>query len=178
MVNDETAPLPHGAGPAYGAPPAAPVFVDASGRRRRRVSRLGRLLAVPAAAYVALLASTVLGGPTVDTPLLPAPPRQPVRHATVDSAPSAEPTRTQGPRRSATVRPAAPAGTGATGAGAAASARPAPVTTTRTGAASPRPAPATATSTAAPAPSPAAPSPTSHGRSSTAPGATRKPAHP
>ena len=39
-------------------PPApAPVFVDASGRRQRRVRRAGRILAVPAAGYLALLAS-------------------------------------------------------------------------------------------------------------------------
>ncbi|MFC1431427.1 hypothetical protein ACEZDB_12320 [Streptacidiphilus sp. N1-3] len=54
------------------APPAN--FVDSSGRRQRRVRRLGRLLLVPAAAYVALLVSTLLGGPTVRSPLLPASP--------------------------------------------------------------------------------------------------------
>lgn len=35
--------------------------------------RLGYLLVIPAAAYVALLLSTVLGGPSVDSPLLPVP---------------------------------------------------------------------------------------------------------
>ncbi|SEO35345.1 hypothetical protein [Actinacidiphila rubida] len=50
-----------------------PVFVDASGRRQRRVRRLGYLLVIPAAAYVALVLSTVLGGPSVDSPLLPVP---------------------------------------------------------------------------------------------------------
>ncbi|MEV0536544.1 hypothetical protein [Kitasatospora sp. NPDC050463] len=52
---------------------AAPVFVDSSGRRQRRVRRLGLLLAVPAAGYLVLLASTVLGGPTVSAPFLPLP---------------------------------------------------------------------------------------------------------
>lgn len=52
---------------------ARPVFVDASGRRQRRVRRLGYLLVIPAAAYVALLLSTVLGGPSVDSPYLPVP---------------------------------------------------------------------------------------------------------
>jgi hypothetical protein len=53
---------------------ARAVFVDASGRRQRRVRRLGLILVVPAVAYVGLLASTLLGGPTVHTPLLPTPP--------------------------------------------------------------------------------------------------------
>ncbi|MCG6497139.1 hypothetical protein [Kitasatospora sp. A2-31] len=60
---------------------AAPVFVDSSGRRQRRVRRLGLLLAVPAAGYLVLVASTVLGGPSVSAPFLPLPP-----------APSAAPT--------------------------------------------------------------------------------------
>lgn len=51
----------------------APVFVDASGRRQRRVRRLGLLLALPAVAYVALLVSAVLGGPGASSPYLPLP---------------------------------------------------------------------------------------------------------
>lgn len=50
-----------------------PVFLDASGRRQRRVRRFGRLLVVPAAGYVALLLSAALGGPTVSSPYLPLP---------------------------------------------------------------------------------------------------------
>jgi hypothetical protein len=50
-----------------------PVFVDASGRRQRRVRRAGRLLAVPAAGYVVLLLVSALGGPTVSSPYLPLP---------------------------------------------------------------------------------------------------------
>ncbi|MGW3044817.1 hypothetical protein ACWC9T_33335 [Kitasatospora sp. NPDC001159] len=77
-----------------GATPA-PVFVDSSGRRQRRVRRLGLLLAVPAAGYLTLLVSTVLGGPTVSAPFLPlpqapvavAPAPTPVQSAT-DPAPS------------------------------------------------------------------------------------------
>jgi hypothetical protein len=53
--------------------PARPVFVDASGRRQRRVRRVGRFLVVPAVGYVALLVSTLLGGPTVNSPYLPLP---------------------------------------------------------------------------------------------------------
>ncbi|MCB5170082.1 hypothetical protein LG634_35425 [Streptomyces bambusae] len=60
-------------GPAAGGEPERPVFVDASGRRQRRVRRIGRLLVVPAAAYVVVLVSTLLGGPTLDAPFLPAP---------------------------------------------------------------------------------------------------------
>ncbi|GAA1235049.1 hypothetical protein GCM10009665_26520 [Kitasatospora nipponensis] len=63
--------------PAPPGPPgpavAAPVFVDGSGRRQRRVRRAGRLLAVPAAGYVVLLVSSALGGPTVNSPFLPLP---------------------------------------------------------------------------------------------------------
>lgn len=50
-----------------------PVFLDASGRRQRRVRRFGRLLVIPAAGYVALLLSAALGGPTVSSPYLPLP---------------------------------------------------------------------------------------------------------
>ena len=53
--------------------PARPVFVDASGRRQRRVRRVGRVLVVPAVAYIGLLVSTLLGGPTVNSPYLPLP---------------------------------------------------------------------------------------------------------
>ncbi|OIJ94378.1 hypothetical protein BIV25_22505 [Streptomyces sp. MUSC 14] len=52
---------------------AQPVFVDASGRRRRRVLRAARLLALPAGGYVALLIGTVLGGPGVSAPFVPQP---------------------------------------------------------------------------------------------------------
>ncbi|MFE0464320.1 hypothetical protein ACFW1A_34205 [Kitasatospora sp. NPDC058965] len=61
----------HTGGAAGATPP--PVFVDSSGRRQRRVRRLGLLLAVPAVGYLALLVSTVLGGPTVSAPFLPLP---------------------------------------------------------------------------------------------------------
>jgi hypothetical protein len=54
--------------------PERPVFVDASGRRQRRVRRIGWVLVVPAVAYVGMLASTLLGGPTVNSPFLPLPP--------------------------------------------------------------------------------------------------------
>ncbi|MEZ0064234.1 hypothetical protein ABIA32_000212 [Streptacidiphilus sp. MAP12-20] len=72
--------------------PARPVFVDASGRRQRRVRRLGRVLVVPAVAYVALLISTLLGGPTINSPYLPLPAAPQPSHA-----PVAAPTGKAGP---------------------------------------------------------------------------------
>ncbi|MEU6550505.1 hypothetical protein ABZ915_09485 [Streptomyces sp. NPDC046915] len=48
-----------------------PVFVDSSGRRQRRVRRAARLLLIPAVGYVALLISTVLGGPGLSAPFVP-----------------------------------------------------------------------------------------------------------
>ncbi|MFF4307152.1 hypothetical protein [Streptomyces sp. NPDC001601] len=53
--------------------PARPVFVDASGRRQRRVRRAARLLLIPAGVYVALLVSALLGGPTISAPFVPLP---------------------------------------------------------------------------------------------------------
>ncbi|MGW2522749.1 hypothetical protein ACWC09_38355 [Streptomyces sp. NPDC001617] len=50
-----------------------PVFVDSSGRRQRRVLRAARLLAIPAGGYVALLISTMLGGPSISSPFVPQP---------------------------------------------------------------------------------------------------------
>ncbi|WP_225832406.1 hypothetical protein [Streptomyces sp. NK08204] len=53
--------------------PVRPVFVDSSGRRQRRVLRAARLLVIPAGGYVALLISTLLGGPSVSSPFVPQP---------------------------------------------------------------------------------------------------------
>lgn len=50
-----------------------PVFVDSSGRRQRRVLRAARLLVIPAGGYVALLISTLLGGPSISSPFVPQP---------------------------------------------------------------------------------------------------------
>ncbi|MFC9926910.1 hypothetical protein [Streptomyces sp. NPDC127190] len=63
--------LPPGEAGETGAPDDRPVFVDASGRRQRRVLRAARLLVIPAGGYVALLISTMLGGPSVSSPLVP-----------------------------------------------------------------------------------------------------------
>jgi len=50
-----------------------PVFVDSTGHRHRTIRRAGALLAVPAVAYLVLLGSSLLGGPRMDTPLIPLP---------------------------------------------------------------------------------------------------------
>ncbi|TWD81297.1 hypothetical protein FB561_2409 [Kribbella amoyensis] len=50
-----------------------PVFVDSSGRRRHRAKIAGAVVAVPALVYLVLLGSSVLGGPRLDTPLIPLP---------------------------------------------------------------------------------------------------------
>ncbi|MFJ3832826.1 hypothetical protein ACIPWI_33465 [Streptomyces sp. NPDC090046] len=86
--------------PPVPAAAEAPVFVDTSGRRQRRVRRWGYLLVVPAVAYVVLLMSTLLGGPTFQSPFLPSAqaPHTPVPGGT--AGPS-----TRGPASSST-RPA------------------------------------------------------------------------
>ncbi len=83
------------------APEAGPVFVDTSGRRQRRVRRWGCLLVVPAVGYIVLLVSTLLGGPTVESPLLPSTqaPHTPGPGAT--ASPSARGTASRSPRPSA-----------------------------------------------------------------------------
>ncbi|WP_033213605.1 hypothetical protein [Kitasatospora phosalacinea] len=145
--------------------PAAPVFVDASGRRQRRSRRLGWLLAVPAVGYLALVASSALGGPSFDAPFLPKP-----------AAPA-------GPSIPVSTEPPAPS------AGSAADDRPtsgparttAPATRQAQATAAPPVAANTAGRTAAPttaAPPAAATTPgpaVSHGRPSDAPSNSRKP---
>ncbi|MDQ0312475.1 cytoskeletal protein RodZ [Kitasatospora herbaricolor] len=120
-----------------GAAEPTPVFVDASGRRQRQVRRFGRLLVVPAVGYVILLVSTLLGGPTVQSPFLPSaqaprpsvsgPPTTPEAPSpTVEAQPSARPAPTRSAARGATAATApTTTGPGATTAGASA----APATT-------------------------------------------------
>ncbi|MFJ8011681.1 hypothetical protein [Streptomyces sp. NPDC096339] len=129
-----------------GSPSAAetdepsPVFVDSSGRRQRRVRRLGWLLVVPAVAYVVLVLSSLFGGPTLRSPFLPAPRGV---DAAPSKAPAAEPSASASaaPRRTTTPGgPASPAAASTapdkppagTGPGQAPTARP---TTAATGAA-------------------------------------------
>lgn len=146
-ADDDTLELPriHVASPSAGeAAEPRPVFVDSSGRRQRRVRRLGWLLVVPAAAYVVLILSSLFGGPTLRSPFLPAP-----RGA--DAAPSKAPAAEPSPSAStAPRRTAAPAG--------ATSQAPAPT--------GPGPGPlTTAGSSAAPTASPTLPSANGNGAS-------------
>lgn len=169
MMSDETLSLPpvtdigpdaaDGAGPgrAVRRQRTEPVFVDASGRRRRRVRRLGAGLAVLGVGYVVLLLSTVLGGPSVRMPLLPAPPAATVRPAHPGpqvSGPAARHTPAGTPRRPAAAAPSAAPGTQP---GASTTALP---STTRSTTAAPVAAPSTAAPTTTKA----------HGRPTTAPG--------
>ncbi|WP_123973512.1 hypothetical protein [Streptomyces sp. Ag109_O5-1] len=71
MPAPETASEPAPETPGNG--PVRPVFVDSSGRRQRLVLRVARLLVIPAGGYVALLISTMLGGPGISAPFVPQP---------------------------------------------------------------------------------------------------------
>ncbi|MGQ5636350.1 MULTISPECIES: hypothetical protein [unclassified Streptomyces] len=133
---------------------ARPVFVDLSGRRQRRVVRAARLLVIPAGGYVALLVSTLLGGPTVSSPIVPqAGPTHPATpRATAPDTPSGT------GHTAKSTGPAAPPRSGGTGRTTTAPtatvrATPAPATT-----AAPAP---TGTAAAAPA---TAPAPSARGR--------------
>jgi hypothetical protein len=136
----------------------SPVFVDASGRRQRRVRRFGWVLVVPAVAYVLLLVSTLLGGPTVRSPLLPAPPPPAVESVAPVAEPGPEsPSPEAGgtPSKARTGPAATPSAVGGRAATASSSAAPAP----------------SSPATAVPAPSTAA---GSHGKPSSAPGQSGK----
>ncbi|MGR4881353.1 hypothetical protein ACIPUC_18375 [Streptomyces sp. LARHCF249] len=132
-ADDDTLELPRvrAASPSTaGAAEPSPVFVDSSGRRQRRVRRLGWLLVVPAAGYVVLVLSSLFGGPTLKSPFLPAP-------RSADAAPSKAPAAEPGsPSASAAPRrtPAAPAASQAP-------APPAPASQATTGSGAPTAAP-------------------------------------
>ncbi|MFI1096814.1 hypothetical protein [Streptomyces sp. NPDC020917] len=125
-MQNQTVPPPSGAGRAPGATEQGPghsraadrpVFVDPSGRRQRRVRRLGRLLAIPAAAYVALLLSTALGGPSVNSPYLPLPAAGdhrtgPAGPGAGDRTPATSPKGSSPAAGSHAARPTAGSGTG------------------------------------------------------------------
>lgn len=98
-----------------------PVFVDSSGRRQRRVLRAARLLVIPAGGYVALLISTLLGGPSINSPFVPQPdsphratPRATASHASPGTGRSArgasqtEAQRKPGPGAQKTSGPSSP----------------------------------------------------------------------
>ncbi|MFD8995941.1 hypothetical protein [Streptomyces abikoensis] len=115
-----------------------PVFVDSSGRRQRHVRRAARLLVIPAGGYVALLVSSMLGGPAVSSPTVPLSqnPRPAAPVASEPATPSADrptPTAKATPRTTAPTVKAAPrpAATTRTAPTAAATAAP-PTTAPRT----------------------------------------------
>ncbi|MDQ4503669.1 hypothetical protein [Sinomonas sp. ASV322] len=70
------------------APAHGPIFVDASGRRLRRVRIAGGIFLVLVVGYVALLAVALLGGPNIAAPYLPLPAQT---TATADQGPAAPP---------------------------------------------------------------------------------------
>lgn len=103
---DETSDQPRSASPR------GPVFVDASGRRLRRVKFIGLGALGLVAGYVVLLLVAVIGGPNIAAPYLPLPPA-PVAPAARDlpSSPSAPASNAAGlpDREAEPAEPAAPA---------------------------------------------------------------------
>lgn len=161
-TDDDTLELPRitVSSPNAAEPPEpSPVFVDSSGRRQRRVRRLGWLLVVPAAAYVVLVLSSLFGGPTLRSPFLPAP-------RVADAAPSKAPAAEPGPSASAAPRrtagPAGPAGPASPAPAAAVPAKPAAGNGSGT---APTARPTTAATGAAPSPGA-----NGHGRPTAPPG--------
>ncbi|HEY3001506.1 MAG TPA: hypothetical protein VGJ44_04085 [Kribbellaceae bacterium] len=89
------------------------IFVDPTGRRRRIARRGAVVIAALAVGYLGLLVSTVLGGPSVHTPLIPVPkaarpeskPQPTVTPSEVANSP--QPTATPMPSGSQTLTPSA-----------------------------------------------------------------------
>jgi len=170
------------------APPHGPVFVDASGRRLRRIKVTGLGVLGLAAGYVILLLIAFLGGPNAAAPFLPLG-ISPAAPAAVPAAPPAShrPTSTAtplsngGPLQASERQSGAAPGVPGTAAAAATPTTMAPATTgpaTSQAAGTPSAAPthpAAAPPAAAPAPSaqPAAP-----GKSGSSPGQAKRPTPP
>ncbi|TJZ99627.1 hypothetical protein [Actinacidiphila oryziradicis] len=161
------------------APTAGPVFVDASGRRRRRVRRLGLILMVLAAGYLTLVVSTALGGPTVDAPFLPlpAPPDATARHASGHvpsvkhrTAPGSGGTTGSGTRPDSAVSTARPGSAASSASASPSSASSASASASPTGSASAGP-----SASASPGQTTAAPTANGKSHASTAPGASHRP---
>ncbi|WP_344781303.1 hypothetical protein [Microbacterium kribbense] len=155
------------------ARPAAgiPVFLDTTGRRLRRVRVAAGAVVAAALCYAVLLVSAMVGGPTIDAPLLPQPPSAAGTATTPAPQPSATHPHPAAPKSRTPASP--PATTPATP-----PAAPQIVSATTAPSATPEPAPATV---ASPAPS-ATPAPGStpgtSGKSAAAPGQTRRPTPP
>jgi hypothetical protein len=167
-------PPPH---PSTATPNDAPVFVDPSGRRLRRVRWLTWCVFGAVAAYLVLVLSPFFGGPSIGSAFLPAPQQQDGPHAAPSlptkpsepapgsalTAQSSAATQQNEPlsNRAST----APTATPATG-------TPSPTMTTSAGTTAPAP-----TSSTAPTTAPSA-SATDPGKSQSAPGQTRRPTRP
>jgi hypothetical protein len=93
-----------------------PVFHDSTGRRHRVIRRAGAVLAVPAVGYLILMASSLLGGPRLDTPLIPLPEAaRPAPRPLVTPGPAAvEPLRPSETARTPTSEPTSTPTTGST----------------------------------------------------------------
>lgn len=85
--------------------PRGPVFVDASGRRLRRVKFIGLGALGLVAGYVVLLLVAFIGGPNIAAPYLPLPPAP----AALPSSPSAPASNALPDREAEPAEPAAPA---------------------------------------------------------------------
>ncbi|WP_155892798.1 hypothetical protein [Intrasporangium chromatireducens] len=164
-------PPPH---PSTATPDETPVFVDPSGRRLRRVRWLTWSVFAAVAAYLVLVLSPFLGGPSIGSAFLPAPQQQDSPHA-APSRPSEQ--SAPGPARPAestlaSERADVPNRVGTIPIGSTATGTPAPTRTTPPATTAPAP-----TSSNGPTTAPTASS-TDPGKSQSAPGQTRRPTRP
>lgn len=151
------------------APARGPVFVDASGRRLRRVRLIGGVALAVVGGYVVLLLVALLGGPNVAAPYLPQP-AAPTANAAATAPPTPSPSAAQTTHASgeAQAEPQGPAQAAIPVAALAPNSGPTPVA----GAA---PAPIAAPATAA---APVSSAATAPGKSGSAPGQTTRPTSP
>lgn len=172
--------------PSTGPAAPAPVFLDATGRRLKRARLAGGTVTAAVAAYVVLLLSAALGGPSIDAPFLPRPAAPTRGLAALPSATPADAASNGGPANGAVGSggPASPARAGTSGSGAGLA--PGAATTSPGAAVSQAATQATATSapvatTGTPTPPATTPTvvptsaPTQTGRSASAPGRTAHP---
>jgi hypothetical protein len=142
------------------------VFVDSSGRRRRRIRIVGAALAVPAVVYLVILVSSVLGGPAPDTQFIPLPGND---RAQSEQRPKVKPTPTEsstGPERPDESRTPDPSSTPTT-------------TPTQDPSVTPTPTKTTGSPTrTTPTPTQGSPATPGHGKPTVAPGRTKSPSKP
>jgi hypothetical protein len=155
------------------ASPRGPVFVDASGRRLRRVKLIGLGALGLVAGYVILLLVAFIGGSNVAAPFLPLPAAPAARDLPSSPVAPASPTTGLQASEPRTAEPAAPAAVQAPVAPASAVPLAPPIDTAARQPAAPRATPAPSTAPTAPGKSGTAP-----GKSGTAPGQTTRPSAP